>query len=707
MIASISQAEEKLKHYYGYTHFRQGQSQMIEHILAGEDSIGIMPTGGGKSICYQIPALLFPGITLVLSPLISLMKDQVDALTEIGIPATYLNSTLSKQEEIQRLDDINNGRIKLIYIAPERLEHRSFVQFLEEIDLSLVAIDEAHCMSQWGHDFRPSYLKISAWLDQLPIRPPVLALTATATEDVRRDLQEHLHIDDSHVIVTGFSRENLRFQLVKGVDKWTYVERYVRNHPLDAGIIYASTRKDVEQLYERLNKHGVSAGMYHGGMNERARQKHQEAFIHDQVDVMVATNAFGMGIDKSNVRFVLHYNLPKNIEAYYQEAGRAGRDGESSECVLLFSAQDIRTQTFFIDQSDMGEDRKAQEYEKLQQMVAYCHTEMCLQQYILRYFGDLSEMKCERCSNCNRSGERVNRTRDAQMVFSCMKRMRERFGKTIVAQVLIGSENQKMKQFRLNELPTYGLMKNWTQKNLSAFIDYLSAEQYIKPTGSAYPTLQLTEKAIVVLKGEEEVFQYEEPVEKQPKEQDDVFEALRQCRKQLADQQHVPPYLVFSDKTLRQMSQYIPQTEDELSDIQGVGEQKLQKYGERFLEVLQQYQDRKPAGDMVPQQVSAPKSRTGKAKKGSYLESVERFKEGHSIKEIAELRQFSEQTILNHIMKAYQEGESLDLLAHVDEEKVTAIQKVAEEVGTEFLRPIKEQLPEDITYQDIRFVLGK
>ncbi|WP_100408123.1 DNA helicase RecQ [Bacillus solitudinis] len=705
-MVKILQAEEQLKHYFGYSQFREGQQQIIEQILNGHDSIGIMPTGGGKSICYQIPALLLPGITLVLSPLISLMKDQVDALGEVGIPATFLNSTLSKQEELQRLSQIKEGQCKLVYIAPERLEQHSFLTFLDELEISLVAIDEAHCMSQWGHDFRPSYLRISTWLNQLSIKPSVLALTATATEDVRRDLQQHLNVNDENVFITGFGRENLMFQLVKGADKWRYVERYIQNRANEAGIIYASTRKEVELLYERLNKKGLRVGMYHGGMGEQLRQKHQDAFIHDKTTIMVATNAFGMGIDKSNVRFVLHYNLPKNIEAYYQEAGRAGRDGEVSECVLLFSAQDIRTQSFFIDQSDLQGERKSQEYEKLQQMVAYCHTEMCLQQYILRYFGDVADESCGKCSNCNRSGEKINRTKEAQMVFSCMKRTRERFGKTIVAQILIGSENQKIKQFDLNQLPTYGLMKNWTQKNLAAFIDYLSAEQYIKPTGSSYPTLQLTEKALFVLKGDEEVFQNEIQTDDAPKQQDDVFEALRVCRKELADAQNIPPYLVFSDKTLRQMSQFIPITLEELNEIQGVGEQKLQKYGESFLTVLQTFEEKKPAGDIRPP-LDTPKAKSSSGKKGSYLETVTLFGEGLSVTDIAKKRQFSEQTILNHLIKAYQEDESLNLQQYVNDEKRHLIESVANEVGTEFLRPIKEQLPEEVTYQEIRFVLGK
>lgn len=699
-------AEEKLQSIFGYDQFRDGQRKIIEQVLQGIDTLGIMPTGGGKSLCYQIPALVLPGVTIVISPLISLMKDQVDALSELGIAATYLNSTLTAEEEPQRHQEILEGDYKLIYVAPERLEQTYFQHLVGQIPLSLIAIDEAHCMSQWGHDFRPSYLRITEWIEQLRTRPTVLALTATATEQVCDDLQSYLHIDQQHVVTTGFARPNLRFQVKKGVNKKRFMDAFLAARKEESGIIYATTRKEVEQIHADLQALGYAVASYHGGMSEKERSIGQEAFIRDEVKIMIATNAFGMGIDKSNVRFVLHYSMPRTVEAYYQEAGRAGRDGENSDCVLLFSAQDIRTQSFLIEQSDRLEERQEMEYKKLQQMTAYCHTERCLQAYILQYFGDEKEMTCGKCSNCSHIGEKVDRTKEAQMVFSCIKRMRERFGKTMVAQVLVGSSNQKIKQFDLMNVSTYGLMKDWSQKAVVELIDVLTAEGYLQPTGSSYPTLQLTEKALHVLTGKETVQLIEAAPPEEPVEQDDIFEALRKCRKQLADEQNLPPYMIFSDRTLKEMSRRIPLTLDEFSDISGVGEQKLQKYGDAFLTILQPFFERKST-DSVSMNQTPRKVTTQKATKGQYLDTAQKFLAGATVSDLVEELALTEQTIIKHLIRAQEEGFELRLWENVDEEARQLIFEAANELGRERLKPIKEALPEHITYQDIHFALSQ
>ncbi|MEK4565083.1 DNA helicase RecQ [Alkalihalobacillus sp. FSL R5-0424] len=698
-------ARRLLQQTFGYESFRQGQQQVISHVLNGQDTLAIMPTGGGKSICYQIPAMLLQGLTVVISPLISLMKDQVDALNELGIASTYLNSTLSAEEEFARTEGIKDGQYKLVYVAPERFENFAFQRLLSSIDISLVAIDEAHCMSQWGHDFRPSYMKIPQWIEQLQPRPNVLALTATATKDVQNDLKAHLAISEDHAVVTGFARTNLSFQVMKGVDKRAYVTRFVKQRKSEPGIIYVSTRKEAEQLASHLQKKSFSCGIYHGGMSDVARAASQEDFLYDRVEMMVATNAFGMGINKSNVRYVIHYNLPKNIEAYYQEAGRAGRDGEKGDCILLFGGQDIRTQQFFIEQSDADATYKQNEFYKLQKMISYCHTESCLQQTILRYFGDDSDEPCGRCSNCLQQGEKQECTKEAQMVFSCIKRTRERFGTMMIAQILTGSTNQKIKQFGLDKLPTYGLMKQQTAKSVQSFIDYLIAEEYLQRTNSEYPTIELTERAVNVLLGNEQVMRRIEPDFKEPEELDEVFSVLRELRKELAAASGIPPYLVFSDKTLKEMSKYIPQTEEEFGSISGVGEQKKTKYAEAFIQALAPYKDKKPDVDITlrPAKTSSKTS----AKKGNHLETATQFLNGLSIQELVNERELSERTILNHLIRAESEGMELNLASLVPEEKREQILQTAERVGAEFLRPIKDELPEDYTFEEIRLVIGK
>ncbi|SHM64458.1 DNA helicase RecQ [Gracilibacillus kekensis] len=583
-----------LKEYFGYEAFRPGQKKIVDHILQQQNTLAIMPTGGGKSICYQIPGLASHGITVVISPLISLMKDQVDSLKALGVAATYINSSLTSSEQYQRLAEIKNGKYKFVYVAPERFDSNTFFQTIDALDISLIAFDEAHCISQWGHDFRPSYRTVIQTVFRLRNQPTLIGLTATATKEVIRDLQQLLHVNEDKVVNTGFARDNLTFEMVKGHDRNRYVVDFVNNHKDEAGIIYAITRKQVDQLHYILKEKGISVQKYHAGMTEDARKKAQNDFIYDNVQVMIATNAFGMGIDKSNVRYVIHYALPKNLESYYQEAGRAGRDGEPSQCIVLFSGQDITLQKYLIDQSEMDEIKKSGEYGKLQSMINYCHTDQCLQQYILEYFNDTisDHQECGRCSNCSNDLEKVDRSKEAQMVLSCVKRMGERFGASLVAKVLKGSNDKKVKQFRFDKLTTYGLLKHFTEKELVSFIQFLVAENFLVAEGGRFPVLKLSSRAVDVLKGEEQVFVQSAKVEKKEvvEYDEEVFEQLRSLRKSLADEQAVPPYVIFSDKSLREMSVAKPQTQYEMLQIHGVGEKKFEQYGELFLECLTEQQ---------------------------------------------------------------------------------------------------------------------
>lgn len=586
----IDAAHQALKKYFGYDQFRKGQDQIISRLMDGRDTVGIMPTGGGKSLCYQIPALLFSGVTLVISPLISLMKDQVDALANVGIQATFINSSLSFSEGKERLTAAARGDYKLVYIAPERLSVPDFVRALERMEIALVAIDEAHCISQWGHDFRPSYRSIPAMITQFEKKPTVVALTATATPNVTTDIRQLLGIAADGVVATGFARENLNFQVIRGQNADTFLLDYLKTNRDQPGIVYAATRKEVDRLYARLAQKGLAVGRYHAGLSEQERASSQERFLYDDLTVLVATNAFGMGINKSNVRFVIHYNMPRNIEAYYQEAGRAGRDGEKSDCILLFAPQDIRLQKFFIDQSEMDDALKQAEYHKLDQMIGYCHTETCLQGYILRYFGEHNPDACGHCGNCLDTRDQSDVTVEAQKVMSCVKRLRERYGKTMVAKVLAGAADQKVLSFRLNQLSTYGIMKEQTQKQISEFIDFLTAEQYLMQQGGAFPVLALSERSLPVLKGEAKVLKKGRVRAERLAVDDALFESLKQVRKALAQKEFVPPYIIFSDQSLREMSARLPATDHDFLMIKGVGQQKLEKYGQAFMEAIAEYQ---------------------------------------------------------------------------------------------------------------------
>ena len=585
----LNKARQILQKFYGYEDFRPGQKKVVESLLNRNDTVAIMPTGAGKSICFQIPALLFEGVTLVISPLISLMKDQVDSLRQLGIAAVYINSSVSKAQLYKDLQDISAGFYKIIYIAPERLTSEYLPDSFKNLNISMIAVDEAHCLSQWGHDFRPSYRNILNFTNSLRIKPIISAFTATATPEVKTDIINLLGLKQPNVFVTGFDRPNLYFSVLRGEVKDKFVIDYVKKHQDEAGIIYVGTRKDVDALQVLLEIKGIKAGRYHAGMTDEERNQMQEDFLYDNLSVMVATNAFGMGIDKPNVRYVIHYNMPKNMEAYYQEAGRAGRDGLSGNCILLYSPQDTQLQKFLISKSTESEIRQQLEYKRLQSMVDYCHTPQCLRAFILHYFGEFDvEEHCDNCSNCKLEGELIDITIDAQKVLSCVYRMHERFGVKMIAEVLKGSKSAKVKQFNFERLSTYGLMKERKLKDISDLILRLSAMQYLDITESQYPVVTLNELTWQVLRGQKKVWQ-KMVIVKKAKAKGELFEALRNLRKELATKEKLPPYMIFSDATLTQMATDKPTDLELMKNIRGVGEFKLQKYGEEFLTVIKSY----------------------------------------------------------------------------------------------------------------------
>ena len=701
----MNKARGYLKQYFGYETFRHGQEAIIERVLSGHNTAGIMPTGGGKSICYQIPALLFPGVTLVISPLISLMKDQVDALVQNGIDATFLNSTLTATESRQRMSEIKQGKYKLVYVAPERLDHPAFQQEWQHIQLSLVAIDEAHCISQWGHDFRPSYLKIKTLLNELPSKPIVLALTATATPQVTVDICATLGIDENTAISTGFARENLYFSVVKEENRDQFLMRYVEKNKQESGIIYAATRKEVDSLYKRLTKAGVQTGRYHAGMSDQERNMMQEQFLHDELLVMVATSAFGMGIDKSNVRYVIHYQTPKNMESYYQEAGRAGRDGLESECILLYSPQDLIVQRFLIDQSHSNQDRRDEDIKKLNKMKDYSFTEGCLQAFILQYFGEVQPADCGHCENCTDKRESIDVTVEAQMVLSCMIRMGERFGKTLISQVLTGSQNRKMDEFGFRNLSTYGIMKNQSAKEVADFIDFLTSKQYIEMTGGQYPILKVTNSGKEVLMNQTKVFRKERKVIETLAIDQELFEHLRQCRKELAKSENVAPFIIFSDVTLKEMATKLPVTVEQFLHIKGVGEQKFERYGQAFMNIIAAYLNEHP--DIVissPQQITEKREKTSEP---THLETYQLYQNGKSIKEIAVSRGLSITTIENHLIKCVEEGLDLNWDEIFAKNEQVLIVDAANQLNADKLKPLKEALPNEISYFMIKAALVK
>ena len=587
-----------LHKYYGYTSFRKGQENIITSIINKEDVLAIMPTGGGKSICYQVPALCLDGITIVISPLISLMKDQVDALKTMGVKARLINSSLSNSEYSEVLEEIENDECKIIYIAPERLDSMEFVNIIRGKNISQVAIDEAHCVSQWGHDFRVSYKKIPYFINRLDKRPIVTAFTATASNEVREDIINILNLHNPAVYITGFDRENLSINIVKSSSKNKYTLDYVENHKNESGIIYASTRKEVETIYEGLLKRNYSVAKYHAGLSNEARKEYQENFINDDIKIMVATNAFGMGIDKPNIRWVLHYNMPQSIENYYQEIGRAGRDGEDSECVLLFSPGDVHTQKYLVEVGIENPERKRVQYKKLQQMVDLVYSNTCYRKNILNYFGEIFLEDCNNCSNCLNEGEVVDKTLDAQKVISCIARMKRSFGATMIIDVLRGSKNKKVLDLGFDTLTTYGIMKNYSNEDLKTFINtlvshgFLDVVENIGPRGS-FPTIKLNEQSLKVIRQEIKVEFKEDKVTKSRYVENELYEMLVSLRSEIAKEEGIAPYMVFGDATLKNMASVYATNKEEMLNISGVGQIKYEKYGKRFEDIIEKYIEEK------------------------------------------------------------------------------------------------------------------
>lgn len=700
----LKRAKELLKKYYGYTEFRKGQENTIKSILNKQDTFAIMPTGAGKSICYQIPALILDGVTIVISPLISLMKDQVDSLTNIGIKAAYINSSLTNIEVENRIYKALGGDYDLLYLAPERLEQDSFCQILRNLNISQIAVDESHCVSQWGHDFRPSYRQIPKFIRSLSEKPIVSAFTATATEEVKEDVLKLLELKNPNICVTGFNRENLYFSVVKGVDKRDFILEYVENSKDKVGIIYAATRREVDSIYELLHRKGYLVGKYHAGLGEIERKENQEAFLYDNINIIVATNAFGMGIDKSNVRYVIHYNMPKNMEAYYQEAGRAGRDGEPSECILLFGEHDVVLQKYLIEQNTNSQERKIREYKRVQMMADYCHTERCLRAYILKYFGEHeTEDNCDNCSNCKDETEVKDITLEAQKIFSCIARMKQRFGTTIVALVLKGSKNKKVLQQNFDELSTYGIMRQYTEKEIKNIINVLIAEKYLHLTESEFPVIRLTERSISILKGKEQVFKKVQKRVQKKIVDNSLFAILRSLRKDISEREHVPPYIIFPDSTLRELSEYLPQNSNEFLKIKGVGEAKLERYGEEFLKVINEYI--KDNGIISINKIEDEKDKDKVEKIESHVITLNMYKEGKSIDEISTERDLKIVTVQDHIIRCALEGLDVNLDEFIPEKYRNVIYDTIKKIGGEKLKPIKEALPEEVDYMSIKAAL--
>jgi ATP-dependent DNA helicase RecQ len=706
---------EILKTLYGYDEFRSKQKEIIENTLEGNDVFTIMPTGGGKSMCYQIPSLMFNGLSIVISPLISLMKDQVDELKRIGLPAEYINSSQSQSEYAEVLKAVEENRCKLLYVSPERLELEGFKSIMLNQTINMIAVDEAHCVSQWGHDFRPGYRNIRTFIDSFEKRPVVTAYTATANEEVKNDIVDLLGLRNPEVFISGFDRENLELRVLRGLDRDLFIENYLHNHKNSSGIIYCATRKRVDELYNKFSKKGYPVSRYHGGMSPNERTANQEKFMYDDARIVFATNAFGMGIDKSNIRFVLHYNMPQSIENYYQEAGRAGRDGLDSECILLFGRQDITIQKYLIENSIDNVERQNHKYSQLKIMNDYCYTSDCLREYILNYFGeDYDKDNCHNCTNCSDDFEKEEITLEAQKILSCIHRAGQRFGANLIALVLKGSQNKKVLNFGLNKLSTYGIMEEYSTKEIVELINILATEGYLVITEDKFPVAKLSKMSKKVFSNEVKVYRNVEKARIQEDIDNKLFNKLLSLRNTAARKENVPPYIIFHDRTLQEMSSYLPVNSMQLLQISGVGTSKSEKYGEIFTDAIRSYMDENNIEIDEDKIIISSKTSTKASSKGgktkkvkTHLITFDMYKSGKTLKEISEERNIKLRTIEEHICKSTYEGlvESYDKFFDDDEEE--KVLQAIDEAGTELLRNIKEILPEEISYYKIKMVMAK